>query len=116
MKGDHAASVEQRARAAELLDQPENAKRLRETFARDGWRAYVRELLRQNWGSLGTSLTRKASFLAELGEKEEAMANLTSAAAYGDWWLFSIKYDPAFDSLRGDPRFQELLKKFSPPK
>jgi TolB-like protein/Tfp pilus assembly protein PilF len=115
MKGEHGASVEARARAAELLDQPENARRLRETFARDGWTAYVRELLRQNWGSLGTSLTRKASFLAELGEKEEAMANLISAAAYGDWWLFSTKYDPAFEPLRGDPRFQELLKKFSPP-
>ena len=30
----------------------------------------------------------------------------------GDWWLFSIKYGLAFDPLRGDPRFQELLKKF----
>ena len=115
MKGDRAVSVEERARAADLLDQPENAKRLRETFARDGWTAYVRELLRQNWGSLGTSQTRKASLLSELGEKEEAMASLISAAATGDSWLFSIKYDPAFDPLRSDPRFQELLKKFNPP-
>jgi tetratricopeptide (TPR) repeat protein len=105
MKGDHAVSVEERARAADLLDQPENAKRLRETFASDGWTAYVRELLRQNWGSLGTSQTRKASLLSELGEKEEAMASLISAAATGDSWLFSIKYDPAFDPLRSDPRF-----------
>jgi hypothetical protein len=42
------------------------------------------------------------------------MASLNEAATKGDSWLFSIKYDPAFDPLRGDPRFQELLKKFEP--
>ena len=115
MKGDHAASVEERARAAELLEQSENAKRLRETFATGGWTEYLRELLRQDWGSLGTSGTRRASLLAELGEKEEAISSLTLAAERGDYWLFSIKYDPAFDGLRGDPRFQALVKKFNPP-
>ncbi len=116
MKGDHAASVEARATANDLLEMPENAKKLRESFAAGGWTAYLRELLSQDWGKLGTSRTRRASLLAEVGEKEQAIAILTSAAETGDWWLFSIKYDPAFDSLRGDPRFQELLKKFSPPK
>ncbi|HET8677088.1 MAG TPA: FlgO family outer membrane protein [Blastocatellia bacterium] len=115
MKGDHAASVEERARAFELLDMPENAKRMRERFAVDGWTGYLRELLSQAWGRLGTSGTRRASLLAELGEKEEAIATLNRAAEMGDYWLFSIKYDPAFDPLRSDPRFQELLKKFSPP-
>ncbi|MGQ0762508.1 MAG: tetratricopeptide repeat protein [Acidobacteriota bacterium] len=115
MKGERAASVEERARACDLLDQPENAKALRETFAKSGWTAYLRELLRQDWGKLGTSQTRRASLLAELNEKEEAFAALNIAAEKGDFWLFSIKYDPAFDGLRGDPRFQELLKKFDPP-
>ena len=95
---------------------PENAKRLRESFAAGGWTAYLREVLSQDWGRLGTSRTRRASFVAEIGQKEEAIAILTSAADTGDWWLFSIKYDPAFDSLRGDPRFQALVKKFDAPK
>jgi hypothetical protein len=69
----------------------------------------------QDWGRLGTSQTRRASLLAELGEKEKAIASLNEAVAKGDYWHFSIKYDPAFDPLRGDPRFQELLKKFNPP-
>ena len=114
MKGDRAASVEERASAFDLLDLPENAKRLRESFANGGWMSYLREVLSQDWGRLGTSRTRKASFLAEIGEKEQAIALLSEAAATGDWWLFSIKYDPAFDSLRGDPRFQAVLKKFDP--
>lgn len=116
MKGDHAASVEERARADELLDMLENAKRLRESFASGGWTAYLRELVSQDWGTLGSSGTRRASLLAELGEKEKAIASLNAAATAGDYWLFSIKYDPAFDALRGDPRFQALLKKFDPPK
>lgn len=116
MKGDHATSVEERATANDLLDMPENAKKLRESFAAGGWTAYLRELLSQDWGRLGTSRTRRASLLAEVGEKEQAIAILTSAAESGDWWLFSIKYDPAFDSLRVDPRFQSVLKKFDPPK
>jgi len=114
MRGDHAASVEERARAFELLDRADQAQRMRESFAKSGWTGYVREIVAQDWGRLGTSQTRRASLLAELGEKEEAFAGLNEAAAKGDYWLFSIKYDPAFDPLRGDPRFQELLKKFNP--
>ena len=115
MKGDHAASVAERARAFELLDRADQATRMRESFAKSGWTGYLREIVSQDWGRLGTSQTRRASLLAELGEKEAAMASLNEAATKGDSWVFSIKYDPAFDPLRGDPRFQELLKKFEPP-
>jgi hypothetical protein len=113
MKGDHAASVTERTRAFELLDQPADAQRLREIFATGGWTAYLRELVRTDWGKLGNSKTRRASLLAELGEKEEALSQLSIGAEKGDDWLFSIKYDPAFDSLRSDPRFQAVLKKLN---
>jgi TolB-like protein len=120
LKGDHAASVEERARAAEVAGQPDKAKATREAFAKGGWTAYLRELLRQGGdregNSVGRNNMRSALQLAELGEKEEALNSLTGAAANGDWWLFSIKFDPAFNSLRSDPRFQALVKKFDPPK
>src|SRR5260370_5038825 len=115
MRGDHAASVEERARAFELLDRADQARKMRESFAKSGWTGYLREVVSQDWGRLGTSQTRRASLLAELGEREEAFARLSEAAPKGDYWLFSIKYDPAFGRLGGDPRFQELLKKFDPP-
>jgi len=116
LKGDHATSVDERARADELLDMSENAQRLRGSFATGGWTAYLRELASQDWGSLGSSETRRASLLAELGEKEKAIAFLNDGGARGDFWLFSMRYDPAFDSLRSDPRFQAVLKKFDLPK
>jgi len=114
MKGDRAASVEERARAFELLDRPDLATRMRESLAMNGWTGYLREILSQDWGKLGTSETRQASLLSELGEKQAAIAKLIAGATRGDYWLFSIKYDPAFDPLRGDPRFQELVKTFDP--
>jgi hypothetical protein len=96
------------------LDRPDLAKRLRDAFANCGWTGYLRELLAQTEGNF-PSLTRRASILTELGQKEEALATLEEGAAKGEWWLFSIKYDPAFDPLHGDPRFQALLKKFDQP-
>ena len=112
MKGDRAASVAERARAFELLDRADQAQRMRDSFAKSRWNGYLQEILSQDWGRLGTSQTRRASLLAELSEKEKAIASLNDAAAKGDYWLFSIKYDPAFDPPRSDPRFQDLLKKF----
>src|SRR5262245_23605865 len=115
MKGDHEASVEARARAIELLDRPDLAKRLREAFASGGWTNYLHELLAQTKDNF-PSQTRKASILAELGQKEEAFAALEQAAADGDFWLFSVKYDPAFNPLRSEPRFQTILMQFNPPR
>jgi TolB-like protein/Tfp pilus assembly protein PilF len=114
MKGDRPASVEARAHAIELLDRPDLAKRLRDAFA-GGWSNYLHELLAQTKDNFN-SPTRRASILAELGQKEEALAALDEAAAAGDFWLLSTKYDPAFDPLRSDPRFQKILTQFNPPR
>jgi TolB-like protein/Tfp pilus assembly protein PilF len=113
MKGDHAAAVEERARSVELLERPELAARFRDSFRRGGWTGYLNELLEQTSGQF-TNEVRKASIYCELGQKEKAFAALERSAAVGEWWLFSIKYDRAFDPLRGDPRFQALVKQFEP--
>lgn len=115
MKGDHAASVEARARSAELVDRPDLAKRLRDTFRDRGWKAYLQELFDQTSG-LFPNLLRRASILCELGKTDQALAMLEESAAKGEWWLFMIEHDPQFDVLRDNPRFQALVKQFDPPK
>ena len=47
---------------------------------------------------------------ARLGEKQKALAQLEKDAATDElnsWLLF----EPCYDSLRGEPRFEALLKK-----
>ena len=110
--GDYAASVEERAKSLELDGKPEEARLVRESFAKGGWNGFLKELLRQNFGQSGSL---KAEILTQFGEKEEAIATLVSNAEQGDFWLFLIKTDPHFDPLRSDPRFQQLLRKFDQP-
>ena len=92
---------------------PDLAANLREAFRLKGWNGYLHELLGQTTDSF-RSWTRRASILAELGEKEESLKALDEALKQSDWWTFVIKYDPAFDSMRSDPRFQEIVKKLEP--
>lgn len=116
MRGNKDAAVEERAVSLEIDNKPEDAKLARESYAKNGWNGFLREMIRQNDANPGASLGVPAIFLAQLGENEKAVAVLNEAAKQGDFWLFRIKFDPAFDSLRDDPRFQALVKKFDPPR
>lgn len=50
-----------------------------------------------------------------LGDKEKALAWLEKAVSERDFSILSIKAAPAWDSLRGDPRFDELLRRIGLP-
>jgi TolB-like protein/lipoprotein NlpI len=106
--GDHAASVEERAISLELDGNPEGAKRVRESFANGGWEGFQRMLRQTNSGVMSRGEL-------DAVEKDTTIERLTQLASEGSFWLFLIRTDPMFDPLRGDPRFQELLKKFNPP-
>ena len=46
-----------------------------------------------------------------VGNKEEALAELDKACSEHFGAIISLKVDPAFDPLRSDPRFQDLLRR-----
>ena len=46
-----------------------------------------------------------------LGQKNEAFEGFEKAYADRSAWLVELKVDPFFDGVRGDPRFQDLLRR-----
>jgi TolB-like protein/predicted Ser/Thr protein kinase len=97
---------------------PENGAKLKEAFARSGYRAAMKEQLNtiKEWS------TRRilapwdvAAIYTFLGEKSQAFEWLEKAYQDRTSRLPWIKLDPRFDPLRSDPRFQTLLRKMNFP-
>jgi tetratricopeptide (TPR) repeat protein len=51
-----------------------------------------------------------------LGEKDQALTWLEKANKERDPWVTELKVQPMFDSLRSDPRFQDLLRRVGLPR
>jgi TolB-like protein len=109
LKGDYEASVETHARSFELVGNEARAKALRESFAKGGWQAYLREVVT-------SSSQRTPSYLAELGEYDKAIeAIVKQSESPSAFWLFLNRTDPFLDPIRNDSRFKEVMKKLDPP-
>ena len=52
---------------------------------------------------------------AQLGDKGRALAALERAWEIRDGGLIAIRNDPALDPLRGDPRFEAIVKRMNYP-
>ncbi len=63
--------------------------------------------------SKGRYISPVARSLVHVGidDKEQALALLEEAYETRDGWMLSLNVGPAFDPLRDDPRFQDLLRR-----
>jgi hypothetical protein len=68
-----------------------------------------------SWTRGAEPLARVAACYAALGEKDHAMAVLDQAYKAQEFVMFFLKVDPRFDSLRYDPRFQDLIHRIGFP-
>src|SRR6185295_3132913 len=91
---------------------PKQAAVIARTFQRSGFQALLRECgerFRKN-GLLETA----ARCFAQSGERDVAIAQLEACSQRHCSDLVSLNVEPDFDSLRGDPRFQALVRKVGP--
>ena len=101
--GNHAGCVEEQSRSIELIGMEERAKAIRESYARDGWKGYLRQA------------PNEPSYLVELGEYEKAIEAVVRQGERNFFWFFMNRTDPFLDPIRDDPRFKEAMKKLDPP-
>jgi adenylate cyclase len=116
VKGDYANAVEERARFFDLIGQPQNATLIRATFARGGWLGFLRLVTAENSplkDSNNNWVVAKAYL--DLGQKDKAFAELNKAYENRLSSLCWLKVEPQLDSLRSDPRYQQLLQKMGFP-
>ena len=110
-----AAAYERWARAAGLPDS--DVATLRTRFASEGlpgiWRFLLTLEERDEEETGATWPWRRATLHARLGEKDEAFRWLDTAFAEGVHMLLYLGAEPAFDSLRDDPRFAASLRRMN---
>jgi DNA-binding winged helix-turn-helix (wHTH) protein/TolB-like protein/Flp pilus assembly protein TadD len=91
-------------------------ERLRKAFKESGWRGFERmriDLLEQKSKKENLPPTLMAGLYALANKKEAAFAWLDKAIDERDGWVALIKVQPAYDSLRTDPRFMKLLERMN---
>ena len=72
-------------------------------------RALLAELLRDRAGASYTAADDVAAVYSGLGETDKAFEWLARSCEERGAALVNLKVEPAFDPLRGDPRFAELM-------
>jgi tetratricopeptide (TPR) repeat protein len=111
MKGDCAAAFEP------FLNTEKDPKRVeayRAVYETAGWRGVQRKfiefsLLDEQKG-VGVQNYKIAITFAQLGEKDKALVYLDKVVAERSWQIPMLLVDPQVDPLRGEPRFEKILK------
>lgn len=114
MKGDYAASIAERVKINELVGTHQRAELIQKSFDEGGWQGFLRAVTNERQPIPFPSSVVVASY-AELGEKDKAFALLNKLYEDRDSTLVALKVDPRLDSLRSDPRFQDLLRRIGLP-
>lgn len=96
---------------------PEKAVEIREFFNSSGWQSVLRkelaDLEKRKVRNENETPPEFANLYVRLGEKEEAFAAFKKAFDDRDPYILQFKIEPAYDILRDDPRYAELLRRIN---
>jgi len=122
-------AYQQLGRFAEAITALENARKaedrisvplaeLAHAYAISGRQAKAREMLEELLARSKRAHVSKyiiATVYAALGDKREALSRLEQAYDERSWYLIFLNLDPELDSLRAEPRFQDLVRRMNFP-
>jgi serine/threonine-protein kinase len=112
-------AIAESQRAVELSGNELNtAVGLARAYALEGEKAEARKIL-DEWRARAKQTYVAPSLLAQiyiaLGEKKQGLSWLETAYADHDIYLARLKVEPAFDAVRSDPGFQDLMRRLNFP-
>ena len=115
-KGLYDKALREQQRSLTLAGQEELATLLGRAYSAQGWKGVLRkqiEVYQRRDTNIYDPVTVAANY-AELGEKDKAFFWLDRS--YNEHLIpFYIKVQPAFDNLRSDPRYADLLRRMGLP-
>jgi len=113
MKGDYAGAYETFIKS-QKRNNPDRIEIYQKAYETAGWREVRRKLLefdKLGEQKPGSNLFAIAVQCALLGDKEQAFEYLNKAVEKRHSQMVMLNVEPAFDSLRDDPRFDELVRR-----
>ena len=115
LQGKNAEGLEEYLKVTEYLGYTEVAAKVRERMKREGWESALRMSFTPGERSPSLGSYVQATLLVILHENDQAIALLNKAYEDREAFVAQMNVDPRLDPIRGDPRFQELIKKVNFP-
>jgi TolB-like protein/DNA-binding SARP family transcriptional activator/Flp pilus assembly protein TadD len=117
--GQHARAVEQAEQAARLSQSASSLLRLAAVYAGVGRRDDARRIMQQSLPNDAAAALSAgvidglalAQLFSRLGDRDRALHWLEQAIEQELGWTMFLRVEPAYDPLRGDPRFAKLLRR-----
>jgi len=111
MQGNHAEAFESWMKLLALVKaDEETVQRLKTAYQTSGWQGILRERVKR-FDEGKENYFQGAAYNALVGDKDKAFEYLEKSYQRREYNMLLLKVEPRLDSLRGDPRFDELVKR-----
>lgn len=115
IKGDYVTAYQFFLKSEERSKRNDRLEIYQKAYQTAGWMGVRRKILefsKPDEPRFPGGAFNIAKECAMLGEKELALDYLNKAVENRRWLISTLNVEPAFDSLRDDPRFDELVNRF----